>query len=271
MKRSILIVGAALAVLGAVALTLESRPDPALAELPELVEIPAGTYSYRLAGDFRSGTRVVDGPLEERTADAPFEIMKYPVSQADYARCVADGACPSVGTTERPEIPQTHVSFLDAVSYAEWFSKQTGQRWRLPNDEEWVRAAGERFFDDAVGVNDTTGDPSARWLREYSQNVIERGEADAELRPVGAFGANSNGVFDLAGNVWEWTDTCMINAQMDEAGETVINSSTYCGVRVAQGRHRAFIIEFVRDAKVGGCAVGLPPDYLGFRLVRDSA
>jgi len=45
-------------------------------------------------------------------------------------------------------------------------------------------------------------------------------------------------------------------------------TDSYGGVRIAGGRHRAAIIDFVRDASVGGCAVGLPPDHLGFRLVR---
>jgi hypothetical protein len=42
-----------------------------------------------------------------------------------------------------------------------------------------------------------------------------------------------------------------------------------CGVRVIEGRHRSYMTEFIRDPKSGGCAVGTPPDNLGFRLVRE--
>ena len=42
-----------------------------------------------------------------------------------------------------------------------------------------------------------------------------------------------------------------------------------CGVRVVEGRHRAYVTDFVRDARGGGCAAGVPPTYLGFRLVRE--
>ena len=42
-----------------------------------------------------------------------------------------------------------------------------------------------------------------------------------------------------------------------------------CGVRVLEGLHRAYMSSFVRDGKSGGCAVGTPPEHLGFRLVRD--
>jgi hypothetical protein len=34
-----------------------------------------------------------------------------------------------------------------------------------------------------------------------------------------------------------------------------------------EGQHRAYVTDFIRDAKAGGCAVGVPPDNLGFRLV----
>jgi hypothetical protein len=42
-----------------------------------------------------------------------------------------------------------------------------------------------------------------------------------------------------------------------------------CGVRVAEGRHRAYVTDFIRDARAGGCASGVPPSHLGFRLVRE--
>jgi hypothetical protein len=35
------------------------------------------------------------------------------------------------------------------------------------------------------------------------------------------------------------------------------------------GQHRAYVTDFIRDARAGGCAVGVPPDNLGFRLVRE--
>ena len=60
-------------------------------DLPEVVRIPAGQYPYCPAGDSHVGTLIVDAPLEQRTAHSDFEIMKYYVSQSEYAKCVADG------------------------------------------------------------------------------------------------------------------------------------------------------------------------------------
>lgn len=237
--------------------------DPALA--PATVTIPPGSYAYRPVGDFYRGGVEVDPPLERRAAARPLEIMAHPVSGAEYSACVAAGAC--AASTERGAgRPQVDVSYEDAVAYADWLSDVTGQDWRLPTDDEWVRAAGERALDEALGAD--ASNPAVRWLAEYGMNAERRDGPDLELRPLGSWGENAHGVADLSGNVWEWTSTCTVTAELDAAG-AVIAQNPYCGVRVAEGRHRALIIDFVRDARRGGCAAGLPPDYLGFRLVRD--
>jgi formylglycine-generating enzyme required for sulfatase activity len=230
------------------------------------VTVPAGPYAYRPSGEFRQGRRVVDPPVEMREAERPFEIMAYPVSRADYSLCVTDGVCAaSVGPGEGP-LAQVDVSFVDAEAYASWLSARTGEAWRLPSGEEWARAAAERAIDEGV-TEGSEDDPSVRWLAAYGQSAEVRGEADLRHYPQGAFGANSLGVVDIGGNVWEWTSACFVNGTLDAEGR-VVSRSEYCGVRVAEGRHRAFVIDFVRDARRGGCAGGLPPDYLGFRLVR---
>ena len=60
--------------------------------------------------------------------------------------------------------------------------------------------------------------------------------------------------------------SCFVRRVLDDAGKVVSNSPN-CGVRVVEGQHRAYVTDFIRDAKAGGCAVGVPPDNLGFRLV----
>jgi len=40
-------------------------------------------------------------------------------------------------------------------------------------------------------------------------------------------------------------------------------------VRVVEGSHWSYVTDFIRDARAGGCAAGVPPRHLGFRLVRD--
>jgi formylglycine-generating enzyme required for sulfatase activity len=106
-------------------------------------------------------------------------------------------------------------------------------------------------------------------IRRYREEAERKRDRDPEPKPAGFYGPNSNGLFDLAGNVWEWTSTCYFRATLtpDRAGiETIVEN---CGVHVMEGRHRAYMSNFIRDGKSGGCAVGTPPENLGFRLVRE--
>ncbi len=196
--------------------------------------------------------------------------MKNEVSEALYDRCVATGDCPAraKGEPARSDLPAVGVSWRDAIMFARWLSRETGEAWRLPSDAEWAFAAGGRFKDDAVSVS-AGGDFARRWLAKYDQEAGSAPSLSAQPQPFGAFGANERGVEDLSGNVWEWTSTCFGRQTLDERGEPIGAPFLNCGVRVAEGAHRAYVSDFVRDARAGGCSVGAPPSNLGFRLVRE--
>jgi len=259
------VLGAGLLVagIGGATLILRAAPDAP----PQMIPIAAGPQAYRPAGEFRQGTRVVDAPVEAISARA-FAIMRFHVSEAEYAACVAAAACAAAPGLGRAGHAQTQVSHADASAYALWLSAQTGQDWRLPSDAEWLRAAGDRAIDDGLAGDANSDDPARRWIARYLREVDLRGEADTDHHPLGHFGLNDRGLADIAGNIWEWTATCFQNGTLSADGSGIEQRSDYCGVRAAQGKHRAFVIDFIRDARSGGCAVGVPPDFLGFRLVR---
>jgi hypothetical protein len=60
-----------------------------------------------------------------------------------------------------------------------------------------------------------------------------------------------------------------VRAEIDAAGNPTGKPTVNCGVRVVEGQHRAYVTDFIRDARAGGCAAGVPPTHLGFRLVRE--
>ncbi|HRP78252.1 MAG TPA: SUMF1/EgtB/PvdO family nonheme iron enzyme [Aquamicrobium sp.] len=243
----------------------------------ETVSVAPGRFEYQVAGEFLKSGRVVEGPSVEKRFRRPVEIMKYQVSVAEYAACVADGACQpadtrAVGDMPVTIMPVTGVSHRDATAYAAWLSQRTGDDWRLPSDEEWTFAAAERFGAEANGIDagDDGSNPAARWLAAYRSRAAPT-ERDAAPKPRGHFGVNANGLADLSGNVWEWTSTCFTRNRIDAAGR-LAEATTNCGVRVIGGRHRGYMSGFLRDGRSGGCAAGMaPPDNLGFRLVREPA
>jgi formylglycine-generating enzyme required for sulfatase activity len=240
---------------------------PGVADLTvaDLVELRATSFSHRSSGEFTQDGRIVTAPLVTVTIPHPLIIMRHQITAAEYWRCVEAGACPRIDRdSAAADRPVVKVSWRDATAYAAWLSRQTGEHYRLPTDEEWAHAAASRFKDDAVPE---TNDPGARILAIYARD--RDGDTDREAQPVGTFGTNENGLVDLAGNVWEWTDTCFTRSALNAQGDTV-DSTVHCGVRVVEGRHRAYMTDFVRDARSGGCSAGVPPTNLGFRLVREA-
>ncbi|QKC99044.1 formylglycine-generating enzyme family protein [Mesorhizobium sp. NZP2298] len=241
--------------------------------LTDMVHLAPGSFNHPQLGEFLKDDHSAPAPVLQETIDAPLEIMRFQVTASDYDRCVLDRACKPADSRLAGNVPATGVSFIDAQAYANWLSEKTGEAWRLPTDAEWAYAAGERFRADIdiEGGDGDPADPARRWLRQYRNEAALGRKPDPEPRPLGAFGANSKGVADIAGNVWEWTATCYAHATMSGDGVRIASSITNCGVHVVEGFHRTYMSNFIRDGKSGGCAVGTPPDNLGFRLVHDPA
>ena len=139
-----------------------------------------------------------------------FQSPGRPVSLDDYRQwwTWAPGADwrhpegPSSGVGGRDLHPVTHVSYHDAAAYASWAGKQ------LPSEAQWELAARggldrKRFVwgDDFI----LHGRHQANtWQGQFPwQNLAEDGYPGTS--PVGKFPANGYGLYDMAGNVWEWT------------------------------------------------------------------
>ena len=229
------------------------------------MRLASTAFSYRAAGDFSQAGRPVEGPLRELRLPADLVIMKRQVTVAEYARCVDDAACPRIAIPAgAQDVPVVGVSWHDASAYAAWLSRKTGITHRLPTDEEWTFAAAEKARDEAMPLVDPT-DPAQAWIARYEAESARSRPAATAAQPGGTFGTNSNGLDDLAGNVWEWTNSCFVRVSLDGGGERITN--TNCGVRIVEGAHRSYMTDFIRDPRSGGCAAGVPPANLGFRLV----
>ncbi len=145
--------------------------------------------------------------------------------------------------------PVVGISAADAESYAEWLSSQTGEKYRLPTDDEWEVAAR------AGTVNVYPwGDDAPN--KSKAANFKGNGKFTAPS-PVGSFmnGANAWGLVDMAGNVWEWTSGVRAG---EEGFRTVKGGSWMDGP----------IDLRISNYKNIDSEIGLPD--VGFRLVKDA-
>jgi formylglycine-generating enzyme required for sulfatase activity len=141
----------------------------------------------------------------------PFQIMRYPVTVAEYACFVqATGREPQRWESgdqrldwrmqqTRPDHPVVCVTWHDALAYASWLAELTGQRWRLLTEAEWEAAA--RWDAKAQQAR------SYPWGETFDAARCNCAMAVRMTTPVGSYpgGASPCGALDMAGNVWEWT------------------------------------------------------------------
>lgn len=188
-------------------------------------------------------------------------VQKYEVSVAEWNRCHADGACGlalHVASGADPaRIPATGLSHEDAQQYLGWVNRKARHSFRLPTSEEWSFMARDVLPERPDPIFTS---PELTWASAY----LTSGLAPRRLLPQGSFSTNAQGVADLDGSVWEWTQDCYAGEGREEVDPEA------CPAFYAGGEHVAIIPYLVRDPARGGCAVGSPPAHLGMRLVSTS-
>jgi formylglycine-generating enzyme required for sulfatase activity len=92
----------------------------------------------------------------------------------------------------------TLVRWTDAVAYCAWLSGATGHPFRLPTEAEWEKAARGGLKGQRYPWGDRFDQTKANFLADPSER------AEHGTTPCRAFPPNAYGIFDAAGNVWEW-------------------------------------------------------------------
>jgi formylglycine-generating enzyme required for sulfatase activity len=205
-------------------------------DCPEMIVIPAGSFTMGssesekvwAAAHGASPQAVSDEAPQHRVALRSFALGKYDVTRAEYAAFVRETGYPpgdgcgkdSFKWNKQPELnwqnpgfdqsdrdPVVCVSWNDARDYISWLNTKVGGStstngggpYRLPSEAEWEYAARAgtitRFWwgdDDAAAVDHA-------WFK---------GNSDGHSHSVGSKPANPFGLYDIVGNLWQWTEDC---------------------------------------------------------------
>jgi formylglycine-generating enzyme required for sulfatase activity len=171
-------------------------------DCPEMIVVPAGEF---MMGSTASEPRRFDseGPQHQVAIAKRFAVSRFDVTFDDWDACVTGGSCPELGDAGfgRGTRPVINVTWDDAQRYAAWLANMTGQPYRLLTEAEWEYAARA-----GTATAYTWGDE----IGEGNANCKECGSAwdNGETSPVGSFKPNAFGLYDMAGNVWQWVEDC---------------------------------------------------------------
>jgi formylglycine-generating enzyme required for sulfatase activity len=159
---------------------------------PIMVIIPAGSFWQ---GEPEAAKRVNTGR---------YAISKYPVTNAEFFKAVQAGVLTPRriwGGNEPPvnrlDHPVANIGWEDALTYLNWLSKVSGKAYRLPTGTEWERAAR--------GDSDRRHWPWSDTFDIACANTRDSGRMQTTPITAHPQGVSPWGVYDLIGNVWEWT------------------------------------------------------------------
>ena len=167
---------------------------------PPVAEIPAGPFLMGIDKK-RNGNASDDETLQQTvTLHTMYWIAQHPLTVAEYARFI-DATPHSAPQNweqqmQRLEHPVVNISWEDTRAYVEWVADMTGEPWAMPSQAQWEKAArgtAGRIY------------PWGNTWDSIKANTFAGGPGDTT--PMGSYpdGQSPYGVYDMAGNVWEWT------------------------------------------------------------------
>jgi formylglycine-generating enzyme required for sulfatase activity len=242
------------------------------AAAPEFVLISAGTFTMgSLTSEANRGS---DETQHSVTLTGGFYLQTTEVTQGQWQALM--GSNPSYFPSCGPGCPVEQVSWTDAVSFANALSTAEGLApcydsagnvngasvysctgYRLPTEAEWEYAARAGSMQAQYGSL-----TSIAWYMDNSGSATH---------PVGQRQANAWGLYDMLGNVWEWTHDWYA-ADYGNGNSTVTNpvgASSGSG-RVNRGGGWGSVAARVRAANRNNNGPGYRADDLGFRLARSA-
>ncbi|USX24737.1 SUMF1/EgtB/PvdO family nonheme iron enzyme [Oxalobacteraceae bacterium OTU3CINTB1] len=252
---------------------------------PDLVLIPTGrfqmgSHEHEHAVAIKAGAQKNwldrETPQHWVGIEQPIAMGRFPVTVGQWRQFVratgwesqSDTDWRAPGFAQDDDHPVIGVSWMDVQLYLRWLSEKTGQTYRLPSESEWEYAcrAGTKT---AFSFGDSITPEQANYDGNYTYNGSARGAFRQGTSKAGTFPPNPWGLFDMHGNVWEWTQDVVhdsyVGAPVDgsaweEGGDPVR--------RILRGGSWLYNPRYLRSSVRNGFSAVLANDIVGFRVAR---
>ena len=182
------------------------------------------------------------------------------------------------GERAADDLPVINVSWNDARAYTEWLAQRTGKPYRLPSEAEmeyairagsstrypWGDGPPEQVLENVTGEGDRS-----RAKRSWARFFPRYNDGHWGPAPVRSFPPNAFGLYDMAGNVSEWTQDCWHDNYVRAPRSSAAWVNPGCELRVVRGGSWGSDPDQVRSAFRVAAASTMRSARVGFRVARD--
>ena len=223
--------------------------------LPAMVWIRGGSFTMGSPSD-EPGRHGDEGP-QRRIELSGFHMSATEVTFAQWDACVRAGGCshrPDDNGWGRGSRPVMNVSWNDAQEFVAWVNRNTNGGYRLPSEAQWEYAA-------RAGTTTAYSTGGSISSSQANFNV-------GTTTPVGSYAPNAWGLYDMHGNVYEWTQDCWVGNLSSHPSNGGANRSGDCSRRVLRGGSWDLTPRLLRSAFRFRISTSARVIDLGFRLLK---
>jgi formylglycine-generating enzyme required for sulfatase activity len=266
-------------------------------DCPEMVVIPAGSFNMGSPESEKvwatkhgaSPESVSDEAPQHRVTLRSFAIGKYDVTRGEYAAFVRetgysagdgcydtsfpksnkrpDGSWQNPGFAQADHDPVTCVNWDDARAYIAWLNRKIGVPgstladgfYRLPSESEWEYAA-------------RAGTTTRFWWGDDDSKALDhawyKDNSGGKTQPVASKPANAFGLYDIVGNVWQWTQDCYADSYASAPMNGSASAETKDCLRVDRGGSWLYPAWLLRSATRERNSANYRDRIMGFRVAR---
>ena len=240
----------------------------------EFVKIPGGCFDM---GSPDSEKDRADDEKQHRVCVEDFWMGKTEVTVGQFqkftratgysgGKVAVEGGCKGfmqpAGFSQNDKHPVACVTWEDAQAYAEWLARQSDKGVRLPTEAEWEYAA-RAGTTTPFHTGNCIGTDQANYNGNYPYQDCPKGEYRGQTVEVGSFPANAFGLYDMHGNVWEWT----CSGYDENYGEDEKSCKNNANLNVLRGGSWNYLARSLRAANRDRYVPGGRGNNIGFRLV----